>query len=78
MTDPIVSQQEFEWIPVVQTAIGTFAGFIFGLITFGIQHFVQRRVDEKAMDNATIDALKRLLQCAGTNTETLVMLKGLC
>ena len=70
-----VSEQGFSWTPIFQTGLGTFGGFVFGLIAFGIQQWFQRRANEKERDNSTIDALKRLLSCASSNIETIAMLK---
>jgi len=70
-----VSEQGFNWMPIFQTALGTFGGFVFGLIAFGIQRHFQRRGDERERDNSTVDALKRLLSCASSNIETVAMLK---
>lgn len=77
MTDPIivefvrVTEGGFNWIPVWQTAIGTFGGFLFGLIAYWIQQSFQRGREAKSKDEAVNDALKRFLSCASTNMETL-------
>jgi hypothetical protein len=81
MTDPMivefvrVSEQGFNWTPVLQTTIGTFGGFLFGLIAYLIQRALQHHSDEKKKDDAVNDALKRTLACASSNIEVISMLK---
>jgi hypothetical protein len=70
-----VSQDGFNWTPVLQTAIGTFGGFLLGLIAYLIQRALQRRSDEKEKDDAANDALKRVLSSATSNIEVIAMLK---
>lgn len=70
-----VSEYGFNWIPILQTAIGTFGGFIFGLVAFGIQRQIQQNSDQDKISRTNIDTLKRLLQCAGANTDTIAMLR---
>jgi hypothetical protein len=66
-----VTEGGFNWTPVWQTAIGTFGGFLLGLVGYWIQHLVARSREEKDKDEAAYDALKRLLSCATANIETL-------
>lgn len=81
MNDPMivefvkVTEQGFSWTPVLQTTIGTFGGFILGLVAYLIQRAVQRRSDRKEKVDTTNDALKLALACATSNIEVLAMLK---
>ncbi|AEQ53461.1 hypothetical protein KKY_3476 [Pelagibacterium halotolerans B2] len=67
-----ISEMGFNWMPIIQTAIGTAGGFMFGLLAFAIQQWFYRRRDQHDRDEAVNDALKRVLTCASTNMETLI------
>lgn len=68
-------QQSDFWLRVLQTVIGSFAGFLLGIVAFWFQQRRQANNDEAASRKASLDALSRLSMTAGANIEALAQAK---